>query len=120
MAARAGDRRGQRSPRRSARARDVESAAAVLAGGGGAVAARHEPAPRRTPADRCDPHRALPGPAGRYRPGAGGQLRVILWRLLPWIADAPTNAPGGALWFPRELQGHGRHDNPVRYGCLYV
>jgi len=24
------------------------------------------------------------------------------------------------LWFPRELQGAGRHDNPDRYGCLYV
>ncbi len=45
---------------------------------------------------------------------------MILWRLLPWIGDAPATDPGGALWFPRELQGHGRHDNPVRYGCLYV
>jgi hypothetical protein len=45
---------------------------------------------------------------------------VILWRLLPWIPDALATDPGGALWFPRELQGHGRHDNPVRYGCLYV
>jgi hypothetical protein len=24
------------------------------------------------------------------------------------------------LWFPRELQGNGRHDNPDRYGCLYL
>jgi hypothetical protein len=24
------------------------------------------------------------------------------------------------LWFPRERQGLGRHDNPDRYGCLYV
>lgn len=29
-------------------------------------------------------------------------------------------APGGALWFPRQLQGAGRHDNPDRYGCLYL
>jgi RES domain len=45
---------------------------------------------------------------------------VILWRLLPWRADAAPAEPGGALWFPRELQGGGRHDNPDRYGCLYV
>jgi hypothetical protein len=24
------------------------------------------------------------------------------------------------LWFPRQLQGAGRHDNPELYGCLYV
>lgn len=24
------------------------------------------------------------------------------------------------LWFPRELQGEGRHDNPDLYGCLYA
>ena len=24
------------------------------------------------------------------------------------------------LWFPRGLQGLGRHDNPDRYGCLYA
>jgi hypothetical protein len=45
---------------------------------------------------------------------------VILWRLLPWRADAALTEPGGALWFPRELQGGGRHDNPDRYGCLYA
>jgi RES domain len=45
---------------------------------------------------------------------------VILWRLLPWQADARPTDPGGALWFPRELQGAGRHDNPDRYGCLYA
>ena len=28
--------------------------------------------------------------------------------------------PGGALWFARAFQGDGRHDNPERYGCLYV
>ncbi len=43
-----------------------------------------------------------------------------LWRVLPWRAQAPPREPGGALWFPRELQGLGRHDNPDRYGCLYV
>jgi hypothetical protein len=25
-----------------------------------------------------------------------------------------------ALWFPRVFQGEGRHDNPGRYGCLYL
>lgn len=45
---------------------------------------------------------------------------MILWRLLPWQPSVPPTNPGGALWFPRELQGAGRHDNPDRYGCLYV
>ncbi len=45
---------------------------------------------------------------------------MILWRLLPWASDAPPAGPGGALWFPRELQGAGRHDNPARYGCVYA
>jgi hypothetical protein len=26
----------------------------------------------------------------------------------------------GPLWFPRPFQGEGRHDNPDRYGCLYL
>jgi len=45
---------------------------------------------------------------------------VILWRLLPLVRGAAPTDPGGALWFPRELQGAGRHDNPDRYGCLYA
>jgi hypothetical protein len=45
---------------------------------------------------------------------------VILWRVLPWDPSARPAAPGGALWFPRPFQGTGRHDNPGRYGCLYV
>jgi RES domain len=45
---------------------------------------------------------------------------VTLWRLLPSRPDAAPDEPGGPLWFPRELQGAGRHDNPERYGCLYV
>jgi hypothetical protein len=45
---------------------------------------------------------------------------VILWRLLPWQPRAAPDERGGALWFPRELQGAGRHDNPDRSGCLYV
>lgn len=43
-----------------------------------------------------------------------------LWRVLAWDDQAAPDAPGGPLWFPRELQGEGRHDNPDLYGCLYV
>lgn len=45
---------------------------------------------------------------------------MIVWRVLPWQSQARPTDPGGALWFPRELQGAGRHDNPDLYGCLYV
>jgi hypothetical protein len=45
---------------------------------------------------------------------------MILWRILPRVPDVAPSSPGGALWFPRELQGAGRHDNPERYGCLYL
>ena len=45
---------------------------------------------------------------------------MILWRVLPWDPSARPEAPGGALWFPRAFQGTGRHDDPARYGCLYV
>ena len=45
---------------------------------------------------------------------------MIFWRVLPWDPSAPAGAPGGALWFPRPFQGTGRHDDPARYGCLYV
>ncbi|MFI5028663.1 MAG: RES domain-containing protein [Solirubrobacterales bacterium] len=43
-----------------------------------------------------------------------------LWRALPLDRGAKIGEPGGALWFPREQQGAGRHDNPDTYGCLYV
>lgn len=43
-----------------------------------------------------------------------------LWRVLPLDTRAGTTEPGGALWFPREQQGAGRHDNPELYGCLYL
>jgi hypothetical protein len=45
---------------------------------------------------------------------------VRLWRTVPLDRRAAAGEPGGALWFPREQQGHGRHDNPDLYGCLYV
>lgn len=43
-----------------------------------------------------------------------------LWRTLPLDRRAAADEAGGALWFPREQQGYGRHDNPDIYGCLYV
>lgn len=45
---------------------------------------------------------------------------MILWRVLPWDPAAAPSEPGGASWFPRAFQGAGRHDNPDRYGCLYL
>ncbi|MGH3036306.1 MAG: RES domain-containing protein [Gaiellaceae bacterium] len=45
---------------------------------------------------------------------------MILFRCFPWDRRAETSAPGGALWFPRQFQGEGRHDHPERYGCLYL
>ena len=43
-----------------------------------------------------------------------------VWRALPLDARANPGEAGGALHFPREQQGAGRHDNPELYGCLYV
>jgi RES domain len=45
---------------------------------------------------------------------------VILHRCFAWDSRAGAAAPGGALWFPRALQGEGRHDAPERFGCLYA
>ena len=45
---------------------------------------------------------------------------MIVWRVLPVDPAAASDAAGGPLWFPRELQGAARHDNPGAYGCLYV
>jgi hypothetical protein len=45
---------------------------------------------------------------------------VILFRCLAWDKAASPRARGGPLWFPRMLQGNGRHDNPALYGCLYA
>ena len=45
---------------------------------------------------------------------------MILYRCFPWNASVAATARGGALWFPRALQGDGRHDVPDRYGCAYV
>jgi hypothetical protein len=45
---------------------------------------------------------------------------VILYRCFAWSRRARAVDRDGALWFPRELQGEGRHDNPDTYGCLYA
>lgn len=45
---------------------------------------------------------------------------MILFRCFAWDRSVEASARGGALWFPRPLQGQGRHDGPERYGCLYV
>jgi hypothetical protein len=45
---------------------------------------------------------------------------VIVHRCFPLSARARADAADGPLWFPRPLQGEGRHDNPDVYGCLYL
>ena len=45
---------------------------------------------------------------------------MILHRCFPLDEAARPRSPGGPLWFPRVLQGDGRHDNPDVYGCLYL
>jgi hypothetical protein len=45
---------------------------------------------------------------------------VILHRCFAWDERAADAGPDGPLWFPRIYQGEGRHDNPDRYGCLYL
>ena len=45
---------------------------------------------------------------------------MILFRCFAWSERARPTAPDGPLWFPRDYQGDGRHDNPDRYGCLYL
>lgn len=45
---------------------------------------------------------------------------MILYRCFAWDDRARESDPDGPLWFPRIYQGEGRHDNPDRYGCLYL
>ncbi len=45
---------------------------------------------------------------------------MTLHRCFAWDRRAAATASGGALWVPREFQGDGRHDNPERYGCVYL
>jgi hypothetical protein len=45
---------------------------------------------------------------------------VILFRCFAWDTAARQSERDGPLWYPREYQGEGRHDNPGLYGCLYL
>jgi RES domain-containing protein len=45
---------------------------------------------------------------------------MILYRCFAWRRGAADAEQDGTLWFPREFQGEGRHDNPDAYGCLYL
>ena len=45
---------------------------------------------------------------------------MIVFRCFPATPGGDPRTEGGALWFPQPYQGQGRHDNPRRYGCLYV
>lgn len=45
---------------------------------------------------------------------------MILFRCFAWNPAAPPDQRDGPLWYPREFQGEGRHDNPALYGCLYL
>ena len=45
---------------------------------------------------------------------------MILHRCFAWDERAGDTRSDGPLWFPRVYQGEGRHDNPDRYGCLYL
>jgi len=47
-------------------------------------------------------------------------VTLTLFRCFRWQRDARASERGGALWFPRELQGDGRHDASSVYGCLYA
>jgi hypothetical protein len=45
---------------------------------------------------------------------------LILHRCFAWNERARPGQPDSPLWFPRDFQGDGRHDNPDVYGCLYL
>lgn len=45
---------------------------------------------------------------------------MILYRCFAWNERARPADADGPLWVPRIFQGEGRHDNPDRYGCLYL
>src|SRR5262249_39792059 len=84
------------------------------------VAVRPEPPSRRPAADRRHPDRSGRGAHARHPRRARRRVRVTLHRCFAWARDAEPDEAGGALWFARAFQGDGRHDNPERYGCLYV
>jgi hypothetical protein len=43
-----------------------------------------------------------------------------LYRCFAWNSQSREEGPDTPLWFPRQYQGEGRHDNPDLYGCLYL
>jgi hypothetical protein len=45
---------------------------------------------------------------------------LILHRVFPRDPRAGPSEPGGALFWPRGLQGHGRHDSRELYTCIYA
>jgi hypothetical protein len=45
---------------------------------------------------------------------------LIVHRCFAWNQRARPDQDDSPLWFPREFQGDGRHDNPDVYGCLYL
>lgn len=45
---------------------------------------------------------------------------MILFRCFAWDQAVWLDDRDGPLWYPREFQGEGRHDNPSLYGCLYL
>ena len=45
---------------------------------------------------------------------------MILHRVFPRDPRAAPSEPGGSLFWPRGLQGYGRHDNPELYACIYA
>ena len=87
---------------------------------GRALALRPESPPAEPPSDRRDQGGGDAGGPRGAASGAGRVVRVILFRCFPWDRSVDAESRGGALWFPRMLQGDGRHDAPQRYGCLYV
>jgi hypothetical protein len=44
----------------------------------------------------------------------------VLYRAFPSVEGAEAHELGGPLFVPRLDQGLGRHDNPERYGALYL
>ncbi len=45
---------------------------------------------------------------------------MTLYRVFPFDRGVRPDRRGGALYWPRRLQGAGRHDNPDLYACMYV
>ncbi|MDQ3647330.1 MAG: RES domain-containing protein [Actinomycetota bacterium] len=45
---------------------------------------------------------------------------MTLYRVFPREPRPSADQLGHPLFWPRAFQGHGRHDNPDLYGCMYV